>query len=78
VDEQASHPLCETWDIHNRINLYLLAAIPDDALSASMSARGRTVYGLFAHIHNVRLMWLQGPRFDKTIYVRRRGYCQNW
>ena len=49
----------ETWSIHNRINLYLLAAIPEDGMSATLTGRGRTVFDLFAHIHNVRLMWLK-------------------
>jgi uncharacterized damage-inducible protein DinB len=50
--------LIETWTIHNRINLYLLNAIPDEALGDAL-AKCRTVYDLFAHMHNVRLMWLQ-------------------
>src|SRR5206468_3816793 len=33
--------LMETWTIHNRINLYLLTSIPDDAMSAAMTVRGR-------------------------------------
>ena len=58
-------PDCETelsieaWAIHARINLYLLAAIPDDGMSATLTGKGRTVFDLFAHIHNVRLMWLK-------------------
>jgi len=59
MTESTGNPLIETWHIHNRINLYLLEAIPDDALSASMTTRGRTVRDLFAHIHNVRLMWIK-------------------
>jgi uncharacterized damage-inducible protein DinB len=51
--------LVETWLIHDRINHYLLDAISDDALCASIGAKNRTVYQLFAHIHNVRLMWLK-------------------
>jgi uncharacterized damage-inducible protein DinB len=51
--------LLETWRIHNRINLYLLDAIPEEHLDASISGKGRTVFDLFAHIHNVRLMWLK-------------------
>ena len=31
----------ETWAIHNRINMYLLAAIPDEGMSASMPPRKR-------------------------------------
>jgi uncharacterized damage-inducible protein DinB len=52
-------PLVETWAIHNRINLYLLDAVPDDALGAALSPKFRTVAQLFAHVHNVRLMWLK-------------------
>lgn len=51
--------LIETWQIHDRINRYLLDAVPAEALSASLAPKHRTVSGLFAHIHNVRLMWLK-------------------
>jgi uncharacterized damage-inducible protein DinB len=56
-------PLVETWQIHDRINRYLLAAVPDEALGASVGPKFRTVFQLFAHLHNVRLMWLKaaGP-----------------
>jgi uncharacterized damage-inducible protein DinB len=51
-------PLAETWAIHNRVNLYLLDAIEDDALGAALP-KCRNVHDLFAHMHNVRLMWLK-------------------
>ena len=51
--------LIETWQIHNRIHLYLLDAAPEESLLAQMNGKGRNVAGLFAHCHNVRLMWLQ-------------------
>jgi uncharacterized damage-inducible protein DinB len=51
--------LIETWAIHNRINLYFLDAVADDALGTSLPPKSRTVYELFAHIHNVRLLWLK-------------------
>ncbi len=51
--------LLETWGIHNRINLYLLDAITPDALGATSPLKGRTAGEQFAHLHNVRLMWLQ-------------------
>jgi uncharacterized damage-inducible protein DinB len=56
--------IVETWNIHDRINRYLLNAIPDDAIGASMAPKHRTVYQLFAHIHNVRLMWLKAAAPD--------------
>jgi uncharacterized damage-inducible protein DinB len=51
--------LVETWTIHDRINGYMLKAIPDDALGLALGPKHRTVYQLFAHMHNVRLMWLK-------------------
>src|SRR4051794_39960983 len=51
--------LLETWAIHNRVNLYLLDAIPEEALGATLTPKGRSVYGQFAHIHNVRLLWFK-------------------
>jgi len=50
--------LIDTWQIHNRINNYLLAAITDEALSLGIG-RGRNAAEQFAHMHNVRLMWLK-------------------
>lgn len=49
----------ETWQIHNRINLYLLDAVESAALSSLSASKGRNVGEQFAHIHNVRLMWLK-------------------
>ena len=51
-------PLVESWEIHDRINAYLLAAIPVKALTLEPTTGGRTVGQIFAHVHNVRLMWL--------------------
>ena len=51
--------LLETWDIHNRINLYLLEAVEPAALVSLSASKGRTVGEQFAHLHNVRLMWLK-------------------
>ena len=56
--------LRETWEIHNRINLYLLDAILPESLKAQSPAKGRTVGELFAHLHNVRLMWLKAAAPD--------------
>jgi uncharacterized damage-inducible protein DinB len=51
--------LVETWEIHDRINRYLLDAVPEDALAATLGPKHRSVFKLFAHIHNVRLLWLK-------------------
>lgn len=49
----------DTWNIHNRINLYLLDAIAEEHLNDISTSKGRSIGEQFAHIHNVRLMWLK-------------------
>jgi uncharacterized damage-inducible protein DinB len=56
--------LVDTWNIHNRINLYVLDGISPEALSGISASKGRNVGEQFAHIHNVRLMWLQSAATD--------------
>ena len=51
--------LLDTWNINNRINLYLLDAVAPEHFEDELSSKGRDVGEQFAHIHNVRLMWLK-------------------
>ncbi|HEY7021120.1 MAG TPA: DinB family protein [Ktedonobacterales bacterium] len=52
--------LVETWAIHCRIVLYVLDAISAEALTGvGATGKGRSVGAQFAHLHNVRLMWLK-------------------
>lgn len=55
--------LVETLAISNRITLYLLEAITDEAL-AHVLPKGWGLAAQFAHIHNVRLMWLDSAKAD--------------
>jgi uncharacterized damage-inducible protein DinB len=52
-------PFIETWQINNRINLYLLNAIEESHLEDKPASKGRNVGEQFAHMHNVRLMWIK-------------------
>lgn len=56
--------LVETWSIHNRIHLYLLAEIDAAHLGDKTGGKGRSVGEQLAHLHNVRLMWLQSAAAD--------------
>lgn len=56
--------LVETWAIHDRINRYLLDAIPEEALGLSITPKFRSIRKLLAHVHNVRLMWLKSAAPD--------------
>lgn len=60
----SNNPLVETWQIHNRINLYLLDAVDSSSLDSHSASKGRSVGEQFAHIHNVRLMWLKSAAPD--------------
>lgn len=50
--------LLDSWRIHHRVNLYLLDAVADEALGDVGPTKGRSVAKTFAHLHNVRLMWI--------------------
>lgn len=71
--------LIETWAIHNRINLYLLEAISEEALSAAAAPKTRNVHDLVAHIHNVRLMWLKeaAPELLRGLKKIEKGASSN-
>ena len=60
----ATNPLVETWQIHDRINLYLLDAVEPSSLDSHSASKGRSVGEQFGHIHNVRLMWLKSAAPD--------------
>jgi uncharacterized damage-inducible protein DinB len=54
----------DTWAIHNRVHLYLLGALSPDALRGQLSSGGRDIAHQFAHVHDVRLMWLKSAAPD--------------
>jgi uncharacterized damage-inducible protein DinB len=64
--------LVETWRVHARIVLYVLDAVPDDALDAP-SVKGRTVGHQFSHMHDVRRMWLTSSAPDLAGDVEKLG-----
>src|SRR6185503_18008520 len=59
AESELAGQVLDAWKIHSRIVLYLLEAIPPEALGDSATKKGRTVAAHLAHIHNVRLMWLK-------------------
>lgn len=65
--------LIETWNIHDRIHRYLLNAVQPEALGAVSASKGRNVGEQFAHVHNVRLMWLSAAAPDLVAGVEKIG-----
>jgi len=56
--------ILETWNIHNRVLLFLLDGIAPEALEDAVPARSRSVADHLAHAHHVRLMWLKASAPD--------------
>ena len=50
--------MLETWDKHTEMNSLLLSGIKKEFLRDTSSSGGRNVVDQFAHMHNVRMMWL--------------------
>lgn len=55
--------LVQTWEINARLNAFLIAAISDEGLAVK-GENSKRVLDHFAHIHNVRLMWLKAAAVD--------------
>jgi uncharacterized damage-inducible protein DinB len=57
--EPIINEILKTWEIHNKINLFLIGEITDDGFNAVPSgSRGRTVREQLVHMNLVRLSWL--------------------
>ncbi len=57
--------LVHAYAISERINQYVLENLSEQAWNAAPpEGSGRTIAAIFAHIHNVRLMWLKATEKD--------------
>ncbi len=72
--------LLDAFATSNRINRFLIENITDDAWRARpLDGKGRTIASIVAHIHNVRVMWLQAAapnakipeQLDKSTVTRK-------
>lgn len=61
----------DTWQIHHRITLYLLDAIAPEALSGVATSGGRSVAEQFAHLHNIRCLWIETAASDLCVGVQK-------
>lgn len=64
--DQLIEDLLATWDKHVAMNMLLLNGIDEAYLTDKSSSGGRNVGEQFAHMHNVRMMWLSQLAADKT------------
>ncbi|HEY1340242.1 MAG TPA: DinB family protein [Bryobacteraceae bacterium] len=71
----SDYTLADTWLLNNRVNLMLLDQLSDEQLRWGASPRARTIADQFAHLHNVRIMWLevQSPTAAKKLRKIEKG-----
>ncbi len=63
--------LLEAWATHERIQQFLLEQLDGEAWGAlAPIGKGRTIRGVVAHMHNVRLLWLANHAPDITAPAR--------
>ncbi len=63
--------LLAAYATNNRINRYLIENLSDDDWRAEPpGGKGRTIAGIVAHVHNVRVMWLKAAAKGTTIRQR--------
>jgi uncharacterized damage-inducible protein DinB len=66
--------LLAAFATNQRINLYLIENIPDDAWRATPAGgKGRDIASIVAHIHSVRLMWLKAAAKDIDLPAKLEG-----
>jgi uncharacterized damage-inducible protein DinB len=65
-DERAKDSLLRAFDIHSRINIYLLQNLDPAAWRATTpGGKGRDIAALAAHMHSVHGMWLKAAGVAK-------------
>jgi len=58
------YTLADAWRINNRVNLMLLDRLTVEQLAWAADPRARTIGDQFAHLHAVRLTWLEAGGRD--------------
>jgi uncharacterized damage-inducible protein DinB len=52
--------LLDAWRANDQVNQYLIDHLSDEAWTARPGGgKGRTIAAIFAHMHNVRLLWVK-------------------
>ena len=55
----APYSLADTWLLNQRVDRKLLDALSEKQLALAANPRARSIADQFAHLHNVRVMWLE-------------------
>lgn len=65
--DQIPGALLNSFNTNNRINQYLIDNLPREAWTAKTAdGKGRNIAAIFAHMHNVRVMWLKACKAESV------------
>ena len=61
--------MTDAWHLNNRVNLMLLDQLDEEQLAVTPNPRARSIADQFAHLHNVRVAWLEprAPELAKSL-----------
>lgn len=75
VSSSAADALLASYATNHRINEFLIQNLSDAAWRATPpDGKGRDIASIFAHMHNVRLMWLKSAVTDGRIPAKLDGH----
>jgi uncharacterized damage-inducible protein DinB len=63
------YTMTDAWHLNNRVNLMLLEQLDEEQLAVTPNPRARSIAEQVAHLHNVRIAWLEprAPDLAKTL-----------
>ena len=75
MPDTAPYSLADTWRLNNRVNLILLDSLSQEQLAHAPGPRARSIADQFAHLHNVRILWLevQAPAAAQSLHKMEKG-----
>jgi uncharacterized damage-inducible protein DinB len=76
MPDSVPYSLADVFRLNNRVNLMLLDALTEAQLAHIPTPRARSVADQFAHLHNVRIMWLevQAPAIARSLRKIEKGH----
>src|SRR5689334_12023564 len=75
MPSETVYGLADTWRLSSRVTLLLLDELSDEQLQSAANPRARSIADQFAHLHNVRILWLEhwAPAVAKALGKIEKG-----
>ena len=79
MSSETTKSIVAAWEKHCQLNQNFIKAIQEEALSAKLLRKGRSVGAIIAHMHNNRLDWLKpgAPELHEDLSKIQRGQTKD-